>query len=126
MSRSPPPECVCTVMSYSTHADHTGSYRASLYAGYGAQVCGIMMPPLRPCSAAHLISLTDASGSCTIGTHATPARRSGLLAHRSASHRLCARAPAMTFSGSLDPELASPEPNGDESTLPTPRTSASG
>ena len=49
-------------------------------------------PPRRRCRA-------------TIGTTATPMRRSGSLAQKSASHRLWARAPARTSSGSLSRRL---------------------
>ena len=62
--------------------------------------------------------------SCRIGTVATPQRRSGLAEHSSASHRLWARAPAMTSSPSSSPELWSPALNGAEA--PPPSTSASG
>ena len=52
--------------------------------------------------------------STRIGTIATPARRSGLVAHSSASQRLCARAPAMSSSGAMSPVAPRPAPNGAE------------
>ena len=51
--------------------------------------------------------------STMMGTTATPMRRSGSLAQKSASHRLWALAPARTSSGSLSRPLARPDPNGE-------------
>ena len=56
------------------------------------------MPPRNPDAWARRISATAASTSTMIGTTATPARRSGLSLHSSASHRLWARAPASSSS----------------------------
>ena len=59
-----------------------------------------------------------------IGTTATPARRSGLSWHSSASHRLWARAPANSSSPGVEPLAPSPAPNGAEA--PPLTESASG
>ena len=51
--------------------------------------------------------------SASIGTTATPARRSGLWLHSSASQRLWARAPAMARPGSRSPDC--PRPGAERS-----------
>src|SRR5687767_14727727 len=117
------PEWTWTGIRSSSHTDHTGSYTGSWYGGYGAHIDGIKMPPRSPDSRARLISFTAASTS-KIGTSATPARRSGLALHSSASQRLWARAPAMSSSMGVSPPAAKPAPNGADA--PEVTASASG
>ena len=103
---------------------HTGSYRGWWYGSCGCHIGGMRMPPRRPESWARRISATAASTSAMIGTIATPARRSGLSRHSSASHRLWARAPARSSSGGVSPVAPSPAPNGADA--PEVTESASG
>ena len=70
------------------------------------------MPPRSPVSRARVISATAAGMSWRMGTMATPARRSGLVAHSSASQRLWARAPAITSGPSVAPVAPNPAPKG--------------
>src|SRR5882672_8132101 len=112
-SFGPAPECVCTTMPASAHAAHTGSYIGWLYGSLSNHRVGIITPP-NPAFATRSISTSDSSIPAVIGTTATPTRRSGLWATKSANQRLCARAPAHNASGSASPDDPNPVPNGDE------------
>ena len=61
------------------------------------------------------ISRTASSIPWVTGTSATPARRGGLVAQNSTSHRLWARAPAQARRGSVIMPACSPAPKGGAS-----------